>query len=899
MYVRFCTLVFCTFAVSTGAALAQPLPHTASARLWHHQGPNYSDDLLFPDSGSDDGDHNHERSVRKMPRPLPDSYRSACHKGYKRLECKVKHVSGGGHCEAVGWGHPEDETDCGCVVHVGANIAEWDQVCRVTVLEVPIKDPGPTVPSNRCKGLVCFLPNARPPFPWKPVVPVSQLPFTTVWAWAKNMNQTAMAFSLALDRAGQEGASAIAGLQAHDGDKYLAAFQDDMQHVTGLGKELLAENLKPLPFAAGVVDQTYYQFITDLIWFQRPTLPSRSQPASCLRATALLDAVDAYVAGVATGALPASLKALQDINALLHCMPAVDALRFNYALARTLEFRARTPELRTQLEVSLLPLIVLVLDVTKAAGVTPLQRQIIMRFADYVQAWNVPDSVVQRMGLWIPQPISGDLKQVRNFCEANANPCVSGLGILRGLTDPLALGLADCSMEQMIAGGLSPSGAYACRQDACVAAAAKLRRLSISGLPLAIGNAVAAGVTQQGVPLDAPPLLSQCGLDGSGNPSGSGGGAPDSLPGPAGRCFIGRTDKTPSFYQCVSRAVQSTSGPFGATASAPPQPKVAGDTCTRGEDEPASQPSTQPVSDPNLEKAKKTVADNLQDPAVIEDIKRVTAGWVDPNSVAKVAKIAADDLTGGWIPIKPMQDGKQPSGPDPWAAFTDYFSITYDKDFTDKAAPGSSGELANVLTHEMLHIIFGRLGFVDQTQGAVVHHFWMDISHITWPKACQQAGCNQPDPESNTCSAVSFRVKQLMSCQHQLSSPRPPRPVDPSPLDDNGKAVFSTCMPQALGISSAPNCGYLDCGPEGSTFTGGRCACKVPGKVASGRFSVIRCGALDCGANGTLVTGPGTCSCAPNAGSVSINAAGLIERTWGPSVWTAPSLGGLRLAPPM
>jgi hypothetical protein len=55
---------------------------------------------------------------------------------WKRVpnSCKAKHIHGGGHCEVVDWAVPDDETDCGCIVHAGANTSEYNQICMVSVL---------------------------------------------------------------------------------------------------------------------------------------------------------------------------------------------------------------------------------------------------------------------------------------------------------------------------------------------------------------------------------------------------------------------------------------------------------------------------------------------------------------------------------------------------------------------------------------------------------------------------------------------------------------------------------------------------------------------------------------------------------------------------------------------
>lgn len=123
-----------TILLAEQYAEAQSTPSTLYRKQWTHQGPNYSNDLYFPDSGTADGNHIHERSVKGMHLPLPrDRFATSCGEDNTRVSCSVAHIGGGGHCESVSWADPDDPTDCGCVVHVGANGAEWNQRCQIVV----------------------------------------------------------------------------------------------------------------------------------------------------------------------------------------------------------------------------------------------------------------------------------------------------------------------------------------------------------------------------------------------------------------------------------------------------------------------------------------------------------------------------------------------------------------------------------------------------------------------------------------------------------------------------------------------------------------------------------------------------------------------------------------------
>jgi hypothetical protein len=111
----------------SGAGNICPEAQILSSETCGHFGPNYSAELLFPGSAAS------EINVTDRPLPLDPSIPSLCPDGARRISCVVSHLSGGGHCEFAGWAS-NDPHDCGCVVHVGANVFEWDQKCQVSVI---------------------------------------------------------------------------------------------------------------------------------------------------------------------------------------------------------------------------------------------------------------------------------------------------------------------------------------------------------------------------------------------------------------------------------------------------------------------------------------------------------------------------------------------------------------------------------------------------------------------------------------------------------------------------------------------------------------------------------------------------------------------------------------------
>lgn len=125
-----------------GTCLAPLAPEILYQLKWYHQGPNYSNDLCFPWSGTADGKNVHELPARSGDKPCPPSPCGSNPQDVRYGDCQVAHIAGHGTCGGsgnppsgikLGWAS-SDPTDCACVMHVGANIAEWDNTCQVTVM---------------------------------------------------------------------------------------------------------------------------------------------------------------------------------------------------------------------------------------------------------------------------------------------------------------------------------------------------------------------------------------------------------------------------------------------------------------------------------------------------------------------------------------------------------------------------------------------------------------------------------------------------------------------------------------------------------------------------------------------------------------------------------------------
>jgi hypothetical protein len=480
------------------SAVSAQSPDILYTKLWTHLGPNYSEDLYFPDSGTPTGADIREQIVTGKGIPLPSEYRSSCGPNFVRDgECMVEHVSGGGHCESLGWARP-DRSDCGCVVHVGANAAEWNQVCRVTVRRREVSA------SCAADESQCLKPIQRTLIPGLPATPIEGLKFQTLWEWLKPLNRATFSYRIALDRASYNGANSVATLQTGDSSRYPKDFREDMRRLLGWGEQIVQlSSSRTHGFDVGPVTEAYYRLMVDMAWFIEPHLRYTTRRGlNCGRNGSVLNTLTEYLIGIASNDKAKAIAALQGTSRLLHCISADASLQLNASLARLLEFRENPPEILRELRGGILPILILVLDATKHAGATPLQKHVIRYFDDYAQSWKVSSSGTARLGLWIPDSLSPELLHASTFCEVTNNEvCISGLGVLRGLTDPLAIGLGDCSLKEMIEGGLSPSGAYSCRAGSCIAAAAKLARLSTDGFPPGIVAAAELGRTPLGISL--------------------------------------------------------------------------------------------------------------------------------------------------------------------------------------------------------------------------------------------------------------------------------------------------------------------------------------------------------------------------------------------------------------
>ncbi|MFT3713998.1 MAG: hypothetical protein QM817_40575 [Archangium sp.] len=634
-------------------------------------------------------------------------------------------------------------------------------------------------------------------------------------------------------------------------------------------------------------------------------LPPRIARPSGLVANAACPAVNAhheglvlYLEGIAASDITRVSKGIFLINQALRCMSVSDALRFNDALARALAGIERAPvSVRRVAGAALLPVIVVVLDATKHLGPTPLLQHVVGSFEHYAAAFSLGRSAVHDFGLWLPASASWDLTQVRSFCETKATSgCISGHGLLRALTDPLAIGLGDCGLLESVNNGLDSLGAYSCRSGVCVAAAVKSGASALD-VPFGIREAARVGTTPYGIPIDTPAFTSQCLLDCGGDcPSGASAGANGVTVQDRGlakyACFV---DASATTLSCAMKSVKSATR-IG-TLTGGNQPSVpTGDQCLRSDasSQPAGQPSsspTTPAEDEAIERKREAVAKNLEERAKQDAVIAVLKGTgVKDQFVRDVMNEVARDLRAWFISLVFVSDG-DPNGmltPDGKraAAWTNGVQIVFDLDFVRSADPTGSGSLGAVWMHEVMHIVFARLG-LGQSEDGEEGHMWMDRAGVAFPKACpdtpkkcgQKQYCSGETDCASECTPISLRVKAFMACTPQSRTPRVPDPIDPSPLDaPTGKSRFEQCGGTIGTFSGEGACLLLRC-PDGRmpTTSNGRCLCG--GSEASSKSPWLQgCGVLDC-PNGAPVAGPRGCNC-QLVGTEQVLPNGVIRRIW-------------------
>jgi hypothetical protein len=584
---------------------------------------------------------------------------------------------------------------------------------------------------------------------------------------------------------------------------------------------------------------------------------------------------------------------LARFNDSLRCLSIRQAFRVDAQLALVLESVAvslSADEARA-LRAHVLPILLITLDVTKSIGTTPLMEHLSGHLADYASAFVADgDAVIPRFGIWLQHDGSGHLRQFRKFCETGSSPgCLHGAGLLQALTDPVALGLGECSAVSMISAGMVTGLGYACRRGVCFAAAGSA---GVAGGVVPAGAQVVgtAGKTQFGTGLGVfgkPGNLvgGACGGGGGGTKSASG---PGSAVPSAIACAIAVVQAEAAESSPVKCIEASIPGGLGAIFALPeieldtrhvaPGCMLAAD----GGSDTGSNTGSSTTQKEKDEEAKKLAAAALRDPNVQKEIQKEikdTTGVTVPMDKIKAAcETAAQNILNAGI----SRDGQVPANGEESGYTTHYGDkydiIVVDGDYTDKAETDASGSLYQNLIHEGLHSALYQLGMSSADN---YHHDFMEDSGLSPEYSCLRRGpcgqqlCAADEGCADSCNTVSAAARAFSGCViAQANSGTPggsdPGYVDPSPLDvpHIGDGILQ-CFGQFTPKVGSTACLAVDCGPDGSATVNGAgiCTCGGGSSSAGGLLTVGagQCGAIDCqGAAPTM--GPLGCSCLQTKG---------------------------------
>lgn len=712
----------------------------------------------------------------------------------------------------------------------------------------------------------------------------------SVYDWPRDVDAAAQRLALAIDRAGTAAADVIVG-------KSPIAIPPFTSIRTAHEAFLTARRAPTAPL--GPVEKRLLEIAVRFAVINPPfaAYPLGYDKVLCPPPSAHHDGVSMYLKGVAVGNAVVASRGAMLLNGAMHCMTLKSAVLVNDAFANLLEpFESLPTQERRGLFAALLPATLIVLDATKHLGNTRLMRHVARSFKDYGAAFSDTSSTVWNLGVWLPSSVSLELRHAKNFCEPAAlEGCISGNSLLKAVVDPLAVGLGDCGLAEVVDAGLDTYGAYSCRAGMCVAAAQAQRR-TISSLPLGIEAAIASGQTPLGVPLGDSALLSSCGLRGGGSAGGGITPLANTMPKLTGCALAPRGGAS---FRCVANGA-----PAGALSSQHQNHVPTGDRCTKvtsaqtdgttSKDTTAAPPATQDnpqdkSNEPEVKKAKEEAVKNLRDPeirkAVATTLKNIGLTEQEIYAAMDVVAIA---IQSGALPIQVIANGVvgDKLGDVSIAGLFNQVGIYIDWDAVEAAKShpieddgnvfGRRDSLGNVVMHEVMHAVFDALGLSKLTRpGSDEQHFWMSKAGVSWQCAGPQPRCSKlcgADSDCGSdCSATSYRLKTLAQCFPEPKTERVPAPIDPDPIngtDPTMKACFAT--PAMPPISNAPACKLIRC-PDGAASvlkTGDLyCSCSQGVPEATG-FWVAGCGALRC-SDGVPTASPTGCSCP--AGLLSVN----------------------------
>jgi hypothetical protein len=608
--------------------------------------------------------------------------------------------------------------------------------------------------------------------------------------------------------------------------------------------------------------------------------------------------VTSYLEAMSHSDSRTAANALADVDRQLQCVSLRAARSLDGAIAGALASIDSQPlAMRRAVRGRMLPLVVLVADATKIGGPSALGGEIRSHLSEYAAGFRDPSGIPNVFGIWLNGGTGAKLVRVTRFCETGiARGCVSGQGVLAGLTNPVNVGLGDCPLLSMVSGGFRSGIGYSCPDAMCEAARAPVSAPGVTPR-LLTARASRAGATPFGASLASlkgPEGSSWCAPGmGARAPGGPGAGANAGAGIGAGMT----ADASPTL-SCVvdelqgqrSKALACAARPsLIAKLSQPPQGSsvpFSNPSCLRSDGQPDTTGSDQlPAAAVNT--AVKDVATYLRDPANQQALYAAlqSLGYnVSLSDVQNAMNAAADAMTS--ITTAPNVvvafDGALTTvtnatgtGVRAESYNPSTNTITVDGDW---AAGASEDQITQSLAHEALHEVLSNLASspsIPMTEAGQQRIMAQSgLAPLTVPKA-QDCGPDQ-DACDTTCTAQDEYIRTVAGClvSATLASPFASPvtgTVDPSPLG-NSAPVRAVAAAACFDGAASPTLGYqclaIDC-PDGATpkNDGGRCTCS--GSVAQGggapNFGSPGCGALDC-ANGQPMSGPEGCTCGAPTG---------------------------------
>lgn len=500
--------------------------------------------------------------------------------------------------------------------------------------------------------------------------------------------------------------------------------------------------------------------------------------------------------------------------------------------------------------------------------------------------------------LWLYDRRSAALAALKTHCTSGTlgTACINLSVFLDSLTRPVAFGFGECSMLEMVEGGVRSIGgvpAYTCTPGVCGTPTSE-GRMPMTGLAQSFNTAFGRGsgyqlptlpgTTPFGVELpDARKNL--CGN--AGGFGGRNGGAGDGGPGmgPGGdklACVLGeRAARTAALIPgmaCISRFVAATSPlappnesmqatayagiPRGCEIGDP----AGGDGGTSGNTADGMNPMDPMGADAGTADGKKTAADLQKqakdlaaeikkDPAKMADLKKAIKDASGVDVTDKQITDALNRLANGEVTTSPIIiDGKIAN-----AATDADGNITF---YLGKMNDRSDADNRQTMLHELVHSVMNVAN--EQRHANLILIKSLEDTPSSRKTAQEYRDKIEKDDEqirkhwkltngsnkrcvqddvncNNSCNGMSKQTQQALACLADALNPQtvPPRPADlvTDPIEPTSSSgQFTKCFDDGLdigGVVAARQCSAVRCANDQLGMKSGQC-CQTGGALNSG-----------------------------------------------------------------